>query len=308
MLTPPLVVNCCHCRWCQRESGASFAVNAPIEADRIVLLSGTTQEVLTPSESGYGQRIHRCPKCWVTVWSHYAGSGPAVRTVRVGTLDDPDALPPMFHVHTASKQPWVTIPPGVPQFPAFYDPEVFWPPESRERRRAILPQIQAWLATRTKMAPDGAHAAPAVLAARAAPAAPADAESAGDEAQIRALLAAWARATREGRPDDVLARHAPGARIFDVLPPLAYDSAAAYRASWGEWQPRTQGAVRFELRDLVVSAGSDVAFAHGLIDCGGTLSDGRTFADVVRATFCLSRRDGCWQVVHQHVSKPLGST
>jgi hypothetical protein len=34
MLSAPLFVHCCHCRWCQRESGASFALNAMIEADR----------------------------------------------------------------------------------------------------------------------------------------------------------------------------------------------------------------------------------------------------------------------------------
>ncbi len=151
VMTSPLAVNCCHCRWCQRETGSSFAVNAPIEADRVVLLSGGPQVVETPSESGYGQRIARCPKCWVALWSNYAGSGPAVRVVRVGTLDNPHALPPKFHVFTTSKQPWVQIPQDAPQFPEYYDVENFWPKESVERRRAILPQIEAWRASRTKM-------------------------------------------------------------------------------------------------------------------------------------------------------------
>jgi hypothetical protein len=42
--SPPLIVHCCHCRWCQRESGASFALNAMIEADRVTLLCGTLDE------------------------------------------------------------------------------------------------------------------------------------------------------------------------------------------------------------------------------------------------------------------------
>ena len=151
MMTAPLVVNCCHCRWCQRETGASFAVNAVIEADRVVLKSGQPQVIETPSQSGYGQRIARCPKCWIAVWSNYAGSGPATKVLRVGTLDDPDRFPPLVHVYVTSKQPWVQIPTDVPQFTEFYDVEKVWSRESLERRRAILPQIENWQASRTKM-------------------------------------------------------------------------------------------------------------------------------------------------------------
>lgn len=128
-----------------------------------------------------------------------------------------------------------------------------------------------------------------------------------DERAIRHVLEQWTRATREDRREDILANHSDDVRIFDVLPPLLYDSAASYRASWDEWQPDTQGATQFELRDLHVTAGADVAFAHGLLECGGTLPDGRTFRDTVRATFCLRRTDSGWQVSHQHVSKPFGT-
>jgi hypothetical protein len=138
MTTAPLFVHCCHCRWCQRESGASFALNALIESNRVVLLSGTQPEIVdTPSESGRGQRIHRCPVCKIAVWSNYGGGGDAVRFVRVGTLDDPDRLPPDIHIYTASKQPWVVLPPGVPAVEAYYDAQKYWPAESLERRRMI---------------------------------------------------------------------------------------------------------------------------------------------------------------------------
>ena len=145
--TRPLFVHCCHCRWCQRESGASYALNAMIEADRVTNLGGEPQIVDTPSESGKGQLIARCPRCWVAVWSNYAGAGPVVKFVRVGTLDNPDALPPDIHIFTASKQPWVVIPPGQPAVPEYYDRERHWPAESLERRRALLPLIEAWKAS-----------------------------------------------------------------------------------------------------------------------------------------------------------------
>ena len=117
----PLFVHCCHCRWCQRETGAAFALNAMIEADRVVLLKGAPEVVALPSESGRGQKIARCPACRVALWSNYAGPGDAVRFVRVGTLDEPDRLPPDIHIHTASKQPWVVIPPGAAAVPEYYD-------------------------------------------------------------------------------------------------------------------------------------------------------------------------------------------
>ena len=105
MTTKPLFVHCCHCRWCQRETGASFALNALIEADQVQLLQGEVEIINTPSNSGKGQKISRCPRCRIAVWSNYAGGGDAVRFIRVGTLDEPDRLPPDIHIFTASKQP-----------------------------------------------------------------------------------------------------------------------------------------------------------------------------------------------------------
>lgn len=140
----PLFVHCCHCRWCQRESGASFALNAMIEAERITLLHGQPEVVDTPSASGKGQKIARCPRCRLALWSNYAGAGPAVRFVRVGTLDEPDCLPPDVHIFTASKQPWVVLSPGVPSVTEYYDRELLWPAESLARRQAILPHIEAY--------------------------------------------------------------------------------------------------------------------------------------------------------------------
>jgi hypothetical protein len=134
----PLFVHCCHCRWCQRETGASFALNAMIEADRVVLLQGEPIVVHTPSNSGKGQKIARCARCCIALWSNYAGAGDAIRFVRVGTLDEPDRLPPDIHIFTVSKQPWVVLPPGTPAVAEYYDRRQFWPEDSLERRRVLL--------------------------------------------------------------------------------------------------------------------------------------------------------------------------
>jgi hypothetical protein len=152
LASAPLVVHCCHCRWCQRESGGSFALNAMVEADRVASMGLEPELVETPSESGLGQKVARCPSCRVAVWSHYAGSGPAVAFVRVGTLDEPDRLPPDVHIFTASKQPWVVLPPDVPAFAGYYDRETVWTEASLARRRAILPLIEAHQAARQGVA------------------------------------------------------------------------------------------------------------------------------------------------------------
>ncbi len=138
MTTKPLFVHCCHCRWCQRENGASFALNAMIESERVQLLHGEVEVVDTPSNSGKGQKISRCPKCQIAVWSNYAGGGDAVRFVRVGTLDDPDRFPPDIHIFTASKQPWVVLPANIPAVVEYYKASELWPKESLERRTALL--------------------------------------------------------------------------------------------------------------------------------------------------------------------------
>src|SRR6201988_2649910 len=138
MTTKPLFVNCCHCRWCQRETGSAFVLNAMIEADRVELLRGQPNMVMTPSASGKGQKIWRCPDCHVALWSNYSGAGDSVRFVRVGTLDNPDAMPPDIHIFTSSKQPWVVLPAGTPAVPEYYDRKQLWPAESLARLDALL--------------------------------------------------------------------------------------------------------------------------------------------------------------------------
>jgi hypothetical protein len=148
MQTAPLVVHCCHCRWCQRETGTVFALNAMIEAERVIDLDGAPELIDTPSLSGRGQKIARCPDCRIAVWSNYSGAGPILRFVRVGTLDTPDVLQPHIHIFTSSKVPWVVLPPDVPAVPEYYEIERVWSPESLARREAFLPQLRAYRASR----------------------------------------------------------------------------------------------------------------------------------------------------------------
>jgi hypothetical protein len=134
----PMFVHCCHCTDCQRKTGSGFALNAIYEMDRVELLAGEPEPIDTPSASGKGQVILRCPACKVALWSHYAGSGEAVGFVRVGTLEEAASLTPDIHVYTRSKLSWVRLPDGVPAVEGYYRPKDVWPPESRARWLAAM--------------------------------------------------------------------------------------------------------------------------------------------------------------------------
>ena len=126
----PMIVHACHCTWCQRETRTAHALNALYEADRIQNMGGEPELIDTPSASGRGQRVARCPHCKLAVWSNYPQAGPAVRFVRVGTMDEPSRCPPDVHIFTSAKLPWGTLPPSATAFRDFYDLEKVWSRES----------------------------------------------------------------------------------------------------------------------------------------------------------------------------------
>lgn len=132
-----MFVHACHCRWRQRETGTVHALNALYEADRVVHIAGEPEIIDTPSASGRGQRIARCPSCKVAIWSNYPQAGQAVRFVRVGTMDDPGRCPPDIRMYTSTKQPWVTLAPDARAVLEFYDVDTVWTPEAKERWRIV---------------------------------------------------------------------------------------------------------------------------------------------------------------------------
>lgn len=137
MKSPPLFVHCCHCKDCQRQTGSAFVLNALIETDRVERLSGEPALFPMPTDSGRPHEVARCPGCGTAVWSHYGGFR-TLTFLRVGTLEQPSALPPDVHIYTRSKLPWVTLPAGVPAFEAYYDSKTLWPADSLARRRAVF--------------------------------------------------------------------------------------------------------------------------------------------------------------------------
>ncbi len=138
LASEPLIVHCCHCLNCQRQTGSAFVINLLIEGDRVELLAGAPQPVDVPRDDGSTQRVYRCPGCQVAVFSEYGW--PELKFVRAGTLDEPSAVKPDVHIFTGSKVPWVALPDDVPAFDVYYDSRKVWPAASLERLDAIRAQ------------------------------------------------------------------------------------------------------------------------------------------------------------------------
>ena len=145
MEAAPLIVHCCHCSWCQRQTGTAFAVNALIESDRVEVCQGEIHNTTIESPGGSGQRFARCPRCKIAVWSEYlvmtGGIADLVYFIRVGTLDAPELLPPDVHIYTSTKQPWVVLPPDALVVDEYYETEETWSPDSLKRRDTLRIRI-----------------------------------------------------------------------------------------------------------------------------------------------------------------------
>ena len=131
LLNKPLIVHCCHCTWCQRETGASFALNAFIETENVKLLQGETETVPVPTSSKGGQKIVRCKTCKIALWSHYSGAGGVISLVRMGTLENP--LKPDIHIFTSTQQEWLKLSDDIPRVEEYYQKIDYWPAEHIER-------------------------------------------------------------------------------------------------------------------------------------------------------------------------------
>jgi len=125
------------------------------------------------------------------------------------------------------------------------------------------------------------------------------------ETELRSQLDDWARAVRAKDTDRIFAHYAPDIVAFDAIAQLQFKGAEAYRKHWEACMTMCSGPMIFELHDLQVAAGDDLAFVHGLNRCGGTGPDGKEMVGWMRMTTCFRRQHGQWQVTHEHFSVPF---
>jgi ketosteroid isomerase-like protein len=125
------------------------------------------------------------------------------------------------------------------------------------------------------------------------------------ESELRSQLEDWARAVRAKDVDRIYAHYAPDIVAFDAIAQLQFKGADAYRKHWETCMTMCTGPMIFELHDLQITAGDDLAFVHGLNRCGGTGPDGKEMSGWMRMTACFRKQHGEWRVVHEHFSAPF---
>jgi uncharacterized protein (TIGR02246 family) len=126
-----------------------------------------------------------------------------------------------------------------------------------------------------------------------------------EETEIREQIDAWGAALRAKELEKIVSRYAPDAVSADLAPPLWKRGAEALRRNFKEWFRSWIGPIGIEMRDVQVTAGGDLAFAHMLNRIHGMRTSGEATDLWVRATVCFRKIGGEWKVVHEHVSVPF---
>ena len=129
-------------------------------------------------------------------------------------------------------------------------------------------------------------------------------DGATDEAAIRELVESWASAVRAKDLDGILAHHSADIVMFDVPAPLVSKGIDAYRKTWEPFFAWSDDPVVYDIEDMEITAGSDVAFVAALMRCAGTEKSGERIKLEFRLTVGLRKLGGQWTVVHEHHSIP----
>ncbi|MGJ3245166.1 MAG: YybH family protein [Elainellaceae cyanobacterium] len=126
-----------------------------------------------------------------------------------------------------------------------------------------------------------------------------------EEIQLRQLINNWLAALRAKDVDALMTHYAPKLLLYDLDPPLVHHGADTYHKSWQEWFASIQGDVGYEIRNLNLSVGDDVAFSTSINQMSGVKTTGEPFDIWVRMTVGYRKEDGRWRVVHEHISVPF---
>ncbi len=125
-----------------------------------------------------------------------------------------------------------------------------------------------------------------------------------DEAEIRDLVESWTKAVRAKDLAGIMANHSPDILMFDVPPPAQSKGIDAYKKTWDVFFAWFQDSGVFDIKELNITAGDDVAFATALMRCAGTEANGDKVELDFRLTIGFRKIDGRWTVMHEHHSVP----
>jgi ketosteroid isomerase-like protein len=126
-----------------------------------------------------------------------------------------------------------------------------------------------------------------------------------DEAAITRVIEGWVEALRAKDLDGMMSIYAPELVSFDIVPPLQYVGANAYRKHWEEGLSSFPGPIDYEIADLSITVGDDVAFTHSFNRLSGTMNNGQKIGNWLRWTACWRSINGKWLIVHMQASVPV---
>ena len=135
--------------------------------------------------------------------------------------------------------------------------------------------------------------------------APAAAKPSGEQA-IRELYARWAAAFDAKDTAAIMKFYSPGENlvVFDVIPPLQYQGADAYKKDWDGFFGGFK-SVKVDITQLAITSGGTLAFAHSIQHVPGTDDKGKPVDLTLRVTDCLRKEGGKWLILHEHISTPV---
>lgn len=125
-----------------------------------------------------------------------------------------------------------------------------------------------------------------------------------EDAAVRGRVESWMAAVRRQDYDAILRHHSPDMVLFDVPPPFQSKGLEAYRKSWELFFSWSSDPVPYEVKEMNVTAGSDVAFVVATMRCAEPGPDGEQKPLDFRLTIGLRKIDGQWTITHEHHSIP----
>jgi ketosteroid isomerase-like protein len=126
-----------------------------------------------------------------------------------------------------------------------------------------------------------------------------------DEAEIKRVIEGGVEAIRAKDLAGIMSMYAPELVSFDIVPPLQYVGADAYRKHWEEAFSSLPGPIDYEIADLSITVGDDVAFTHSFNRLSATMNTGHKIGNWLRWTACFRKINGKWLIAHMQASVPV---
>jgi uncharacterized protein (TIGR02246 family) len=125
-----------------------------------------------------------------------------------------------------------------------------------------------------------------------------------DEAAVRGVIESWTAAVRRRDIEEILKNHSPDIVMFDVPPPFQSRGIEAYRETWDTFYSWSSDPIPFDVTDMSITAGNDVAFVVATMRCAEPGIDNKPKGLDFRLTVGLRKIEGRWTITHEHHSVP----